>query len=391
MTKRYRLLLASACVLPLLLFLVGDTTGLLAAKATTSAHPPLVLLSQRDVTYPGVHGVTLAGTLLIPAHPRGTRVPGVVIVAGSGSIDRNGNELEVGYVSDLYKQLAESLAQHGIASLRYDKRGVGARSPVPLPKDPAHPTAAEIAAVQQFGKWDNYIGDATATLNYLQHRPEIDSHRTVLLGHSEGTNISEQIASSPRHLTHPPAALVLIGAPGRTLDVVVREQLLNNFIEGGLSSALTDFILAQYDALIMGIKQEGQILQAPLENLATNNQVPASITVFFKSFFSVYNLLYLEDQLRLNPPAILRQYRGPVLIIQGESDQQIFANEDTPLLQAALQSRPHPNHYRILLVPDASHDLKYVPPGSTGGGVTGPVVPEATDVLNSWLKHTLYH
>jgi len=58
-----------------------------------------VAQSQRDVTYPGVGGVTLAGTLLIPAHLQGTRVPGVIIVAGSGSVDRNGNATAEGVTS----------------------------------------------------------------------------------------------------------------------------------------------------------------------------------------------------------------------------------------------------------------------------------------------------
>src|ERR1700726_604740 len=114
-----------------------------------------VAQNQRDVTYPGVGGVTLAGTLIIPAHKSGVKVPGVIIIAGSGPADRNGNE-GTAFVTNLYSQLADQLAQQGIASLRYDKRGVGASTAVPLPKDPNHPTPAEIKAIQDFAAWDNY-------------------------------------------------------------------------------------------------------------------------------------------------------------------------------------------------------------------------------------------
>src|SRR5579863_2570257 len=88
--------------------------------------------SQRDVSYPGFGGVTLAGTLVIPAHKTGVKVPGVVIIAGSGPVDRNGNE-GAAFETNLYSQLADQLAQQGIASLRYDKRGVGASTSFPLP------------------------------------------------------------------------------------------------------------------------------------------------------------------------------------------------------------------------------------------------------------------
>jgi hypothetical protein len=54
--------------------------------------------------------VTLAGTLVIPVHRPGQRVPGVVIVAGSGPTDRNGNDLKVGLVTNLYQEIADQLA-----------------------------------------------------------------------------------------------------------------------------------------------------------------------------------------------------------------------------------------------------------------------------------------
>ena len=66
---------------------------------------------------------TLRGTLLRPA-AEGT-FPVALIIAGSGPTDRNGNS-PLGVNSNYLKMLADSLARHGIASLRYDKRGVAA-------------------------------------------------------------------------------------------------------------------------------------------------------------------------------------------------------------------------------------------------------------------------
>src|SRR5579884_3406561 len=214
-----------------------------------------VAQSEQDVTYPGFGGVTLAGTLVIPAHKAGAKVPGVVIIAGSGPVDRNGNE-GTSFVTDLYSQLADQLAQQGIASLRYDKRGVGASTPVPLPKDPNNPTPAEIKTIQDFAAWDNYVKDAKATLNYLQQQPEIDAAHTALVGHSEGSVIAGQVGVMTSGLVYPPAALVLISAPGRPLDVVLRDQIARQL--AAQPSIPADFVLSKYDEIIASLRKTGK-------------------------------------------------------------------------------------------------------------------------------------
>lgn len=355
------------------------------ASASSVAQVPQ---SASNVSYPGVNGVTLAGTLLIPAHRQGERVPGVVIIAGSGAVDRNGNELQAGLVTNLYQQLAEDLAQHGIASLRYDKRGVGGSTPVPLPKDPQHPTPAEIAAIQQFEAWQNFVGDAAASLRYLQHQTTINSWQTALLGHSEGTYIAEEVATTPFPGLKPPVALVLAGAPGRTIDQVAREQVNNLLTEMQVGSDVENFVLQQYDAVIAGIKQTGQIPLQPLLNVKNSTQVPALIKTQFLELFPIVTNEFWAGELQVVPTALVRRYRGPVLILQGTSDRNVFANEDTPLLNKALAQRPHDDHF-TLLVPNASHFLKQVT--ATSPGITGPVVPQVLFILPFWLHLKLDH
>lgn len=354
------------------------------AKAARSTWIPQ---SETNVSYPGANGVTLAGTLLIPAHWQGKRIPGVVIVAGSGAVDRNGNELQAGIVSNLYLQLAEDLEQYGIASLRYDKRGVGGSTPVPLPKDPQHPTPAEIAAIQQFESWKNFVDDAAASLRYLQSQPAIDSQRTAMLGHSEGTFISEEVATTSYPGLKKPAALVLAGAPGRSPDQVIREQIDNILKQLQVSAAVESFVLQQYDTIITGIKQTGQIPLQPIINLKNDAQVPVAITTAFEELFPIVTNQYWTGVLQIVPTTLVREYRGPVLILQGESDDEVFANQDTPLLDAALESRPHDNHF-TLLVPDTSHFLKLVT-ATNPAGITGPVVPQVLSLLPFWLHLNL--
>ena len=344
-----------------------------------------VARSQRDVTYPGVGGVTLAGTLLIPAHKAGAKVPGVIIIAGSGPVDRNGNE-GTAFVTNLYSQLADQLAQQGIASLRYDKRGVGASTMVPLPKDPNHPTPSEIKAIQDFAAWDNYIGDARATLNELQQQPEIDPVHTALIGHSEGSIIAGQVATMTQGLAHPPAALVLISAPGRPIDVVLREQIARQL--AAQPNIPADFVLSKYDEIIASLRQTGKPSAAAFADLKANSQVPAQLTQNLETLFIAYNDEFWQGELKVDPAATLKHYAGPVLILQGASDIQVSASKDTPLLDNALKSRT-PDDHQVTIIPNTSHNMKAVQNPATDPGVAGPVVSQCTNTLRHWLAEKL--
>lgn len=115
-----------------------------------------------DVTFTN-GDITLAGTLTFPN--AGNYFPAVVLVVGSGSLDRDENIF--GHKGHLL--LADALSRHGFAVLRYDKRGVGA-STGGKPTDPT----------------DDLAGDAMAAVRYVSARPEVDASHIGILGHSEG-------------------------------------------------------------------------------------------------------------------------------------------------------------------------------------------------------------
>ena len=78
---------------------------------------------QRAVRFAGSEGATLAGTLLLPIWSELEKVPGVVLVSGSGPTDRDGNS-PAGIRASTYRLLAQGLAARGIHSVRIDKRGM---------------------------------------------------------------------------------------------------------------------------------------------------------------------------------------------------------------------------------------------------------------------------
>ena len=91
---------------------------------------------------------TVYGTLELPAAK--LPVPVVLIIAGSGPTDRNGNSPALPGSNNSLKMLASGLAERGVASFRYDKRGIAA--------------SAKAAGSEQDIRFTHYIDDAKALI-----------------------------------------------------------------------------------------------------------------------------------------------------------------------------------------------------------------------------------
>src|SRR6266850_6325936 len=172
---------------------------------------------QRAVRFAGSDGAILAGTLLLPIKSELGRVPGIVLVAGSGPTDRDGNNALVPERIDLLKQLAELLARAGIATLRYDKRGIGESTPRPR---------GGLEEQERFFSWDNFVGDVAAAHGELVKHDEIKPYATALLGHSEGGLLA--LAAAPMITGNRPHGMVLAATPGRPMRDILRAQIARN-------------------------------------------------------------------------------------------------------------------------------------------------------------------
>lgn len=155
--------------------------------------------NERNVSFQSEE-VTLAGTLALSPNAE-PPVSAVLILHGSGAVDRNENATSLQI--DAFNTIAAHLVDQGIASLRYDKRGIGA-------------SGGEFANASM----TDLLNDARAALKYLKARPEIDSERVHLLGHSEGAILAPLIAADSSV-----AGLLLInGATIHSLDWIILEQ-----------------------------------------------------------------------------------------------------------------------------------------------------------------------
>ncbi|SUD84324.1 alpha/beta hydrolase [Stutzerimonas nitrititolerans] len=263
----------------------------------------MTLLNQTPVLeVPDGH---LHGSLLLPKSDR--PLPVALLIAGSGPTDRNGNN-PMGH-NDSLKRLAQSLAKQGIASLRYDKRGVG--------------ESLALAPDERDLSVEAYVADAAAWIEKLQGDPRFSS--VILIGHSEGALIASLAAAR-----QPVAALITLAGSGRPIDDVLREQL-----QGRLPPAL----LASSHYLIDELRAG-----------RTHQPVPEALEVLFRPSVQPY----LISLFRQDPAQAFAQVEAPALIIQGTHDMQVGI-EDARALQ---RSRPDAE---MALISGMNHVLRIVP------------------------------
>ncbi|HEY1534062.1 MAG TPA: alpha/beta fold hydrolase, partial [Polyangiaceae bacterium] len=242
----------------------------------TGAPDPRV--KQIDVT---VGPVNLPGSLALPAQPAAARVPGAVLIAGSGPQDRD----ESVHGAKPFRDLALALAARGIATLRYDKRTFA--HPELFIADPSPTVETET------------IVDAVAAIGVLRARPELDPQRLFVIGHSLGALLAPEVASRAGEI----AGLVLLAAPGRPVLELTLEQLR---IQGVKASDL-----APLEARIHALPQ-----LAATESLLG---LPAS---------------YWQDLDKRDEMQIARDLGRPVLLLRGGSDQNVFAVDQERWVQA---------------------------------------------------------
>src|ERR1035437_1292123 len=127
-----------------------------------------------------------------------------LLIAGSGPTDRDGNNLAM--KNNSLKMLANELAKNGIASLRYDKRGIGNSKTTGF-------NEADI-------RFDNYVNDAKEWVIYL--KKVLKFNNIVVIGHSEGSLIGMIVAQDKAVSKY-----VSVAGAGQPADKIIREQLKN--------------------------------------------------------------------------------------------------------------------------------------------------------------------
>ena len=246
-------------------------------------------------------GGKLCGTLATPA--RAGPWPVVMLIGGSGPTDRDGNSALGPEAVGPLRQLAAALAANGLASLRYDKRGVG---------ESAHPSLREDDL-----RFRHLVDDAVALARPLRADRRLGP--LLLAGHSEGALIASLAAAEARA-----AAVVSIAGAGQKASEVLRAQL-----QGKLPELLEAPALAVLDVLAA-------------ERLV--DDPPDALTLLFRPSLQPY----LVSWFRYDPAEVVAGLELPLLLVHGTADQQV-PQRQVELLRAA---RPDA---RLLLVEGMDH------------------------------------
>ncbi len=254
----------------------------------------------------GLHG-TFSRPAAGPA-----RGPAVLIIAGSGPTDRNGNGPVIS--TDTYRKLAEGLAANGIRSLRYDKRGLG--------------ESRALLAREEDVVFADFVGDAATAIRNLSQRDDVSS--VLIAGHSEGALIG-LLASSQADI----AGLALLTATGRSIRAILGDQL-----KSGLPPALEAEAFRILDLLASG--QRVTEISAELMPLFRPSVQPFFISV-----------------LNIDPAIELTKSKIPVLILHAGRDLQIFPAD----FEALRKARPDAH---VVELPNANHVLKTAPADLAG-------------------------
>lgn len=232
-----------------------------------------------------VKGGHLKGTLQLTANTLNP-VPVVLIIAGSGPTDRDCNNPYM--KNDAYKLLAMSLAENGIASFRYDKRGIAMSNDFTM-------TESEV-------RFDDFVQDAVACIKYLKTDKKFS--KVIVAGHSEGSQIG-MIACAQ---TNADGFISLNGA-GRTIDVILKEQLASQ---------------------PKSIKKPSYKIIDQLKAGKTVSDVPLTLISLFRESVQPYLISWMQ----LDPAKEISELKIPVLIISGANDLQVSKTDAEKLKEA---------------------------------------------------------
>jgi pimeloyl-ACP methyl ester carboxylesterase len=290
----------------------------------------------------------LAGTMIYP-HSEG-RSPGVVLIPGSGQVDRDENSKRLQI--NAFREIANHLAGEGVASLRYDKRGVGESD----------------GDFWKTGFYDN-VSDARSALSFLKSQDEILSDQIFLVGHSEGALIATKLAGMGADV----AGIVLLAGAAQSGEEILLWQG-KQVTKGmkGFNKWLID--LLHIDVLKTQRKQ--------LEKIKNSTKDWYRVQLIAK-----LNAKWMREFLSYNPAEDLPKIQVPVLAITGTKDIQV--NPDDLNRMAELVKSDFEWHE----VPDLTHILRVEigqPSLSTyKEQIRHPVDERILLILSDWLNRHL--
>jgi len=315
--------------------------------------------------------VTLAGTLAAPSG--GRRAPAVVLVSGTGPVDRDVTFLG----HKLFRVMAHQLAKAGIASLRFDKRGVGE-------SEGDFPSAGP----------DDFVADVIGAAEYLVDGEGFARERTGLVGHSEGGMVALTAASK---LQRVPFCVLLASPLLSGMDNFVRSLAL--LARGSLQRD------TEYDQCVSDLAKLLEIARADeaperdpraLEMAARlaprvfNERTAVILGANGMSGAELLRLLSspcLETCLSWDLSHVVPLLGCPVLVVYASKDVQVPARENLAAAQTLL-GHLRRRDWAILEMADMNHAFQRCTTGMPDEyeSIDHVMAEEALDEVSAWIN-----
>lgn len=274
------------------------------------------------------------GTLTTPKEFN--HIPVVLIVAGSGPTDRDGNSPFM--KNNSLKQLAYGLGENNIASVRFDKRGIG--------------ESKDAMTSENDIRFEDYVNDTKDWIQLLKQDKRFSS--VVIMGHSEGSLIGMIAAAGA-----PADQFISIAGAGQSADKILKEQLSTQPKE---------------------IQQEAFSIINKLKKGKTFGQVDQK----FYSLFRPSVQPYLISWFRYDPQKEIKKLTIPILIIQGTKDIQVSADDAQRLVKANPKAE-------LVLIENMNHIFKRVT-GDKDANIktySAPALPIMAELVSSMVAFIL--
>lgn len=253
----------------------------------------------------------------------------VILIAGSGPTDRDGNQKNL--INNSSKYLSEELAKSGIAVFSYDKRII------------AQMMAGTVN--EETLSFDDFVNDAKDVFTYFKNQKKYN--KIIIAGHSEGSLIGMLAANNNAD------AFISLAGAGRTIDAVLVEQ-----------------IEKQAPFLKEEVQKDLEILKSG-KTFELKNQMLASL---FRASVQPYMISWIK----YNPQAEIKKLKIPVLLINGTKDLQVSV-ADAELLKKAKPDA------ELFIIDNMNHIFKEITGNETENmkSYTNPDLPIATKLTNT--------
>jgi len=239
-------------------------------------------------------GAELAGCLRLPAQGRASLV--VLMVPGSGELDRNENSMQIQL--NTFNSLADSLADVGIASLRYDKRGC----------------ASSGGKYHDTGFFD-FVDDADAWLEALDGYEQLENAQRFVLGHSEGSLIAAFLSVRNPTLN----GQILLTPFVENVEHAIERQLQRTLDEVSALTGLKGFVVRLFLRLSGNQLTKQRKLMRRIKNTTRSS---------LKVRKTLINAKWLREVSAVDPIEVFQKVKVPTLCIGGAKDIQCLP-EDT--------------------------------------------------------------